>query len=168
MGIYPTDSRYAVASFLERVLADGSDQKTIGVTAKIAGDQYTGEKCTDLDEAIAKLSMLTDPKLSMTTTTIGDLIDQIRGGSKEPITSCRVCGHQSEGYFPWGEDGLTPSFDICECCNVEFGYEDFTPESTSRYREKWIANGANWSDRHTRPEDWDYREQLKNVPEVFR
>lgn len=35
---------------------------------------------------------------------------------------CRVCGLYL-GYQPWGEDGKTPSYEICPCCGVEFGYE---------------------------------------------
>ena len=32
---------------------------------------------------------------------------------------CRVCGYCDEELFPWGEDGETPTFEICPCCNVE-------------------------------------------------
>ncbi|MGB7430615.1 MAG: hypothetical protein WA933_22715 [Microcoleaceae cyanobacterium] len=42
--------------------------------------------------------------------------------------SCRVCGYDMK-YPIWGEDGNTPSFDICPCCGTEFGYEDCTPQS---------------------------------------
>ncbi len=49
---------------------------------------------------------------------------------------CRVCG-LAQGDPPWGADGRTPSFNICDRCGVEFGHEDCTPEGVLRYREKW-------------------------------
>ena len=35
---------------------------------------------------------------------------------------CRVCGAE-QPEAPWGDDGETPTYDICNCCGVEFGYE---------------------------------------------
>ena len=60
------------------------------------------------------------------------------------INNCRVCGLHHDD-FPWGEDGNSPSFAICKCCGVEFGYEDITIESASKYRTKWLEGGAVWS-----------------------
>lgn len=66
---------------------------------------------------------------------------------------CRVCGWlQPEA--PWGLDGKTPSFDICDCCGVEFGYEDCTDASVQRFRESWLAAGAPWHDETKRPPCW--------------
>lgn len=59
--------------------------------------------------------------------------------SKE-IRYCRVCGLKYEEP-PWGFDGKTPSFEICQCCGVEFGYEDATVVGVNRYRKKWISSG---------------------------
>jgi hypothetical protein len=42
-----------------------------------------------------------------------------------------VCGLE-QGELPWGADGATPSFAICDCCGVEFGLEG-RPET--RYTE---------------------------------
>ena len=35
--------------------------------------------------------------------------------------ACRVCGKVQDDPT-WGEDGKTPTFDICDCCGVQFGY----------------------------------------------
>ena len=75
---------------------------------------------------------------------------------------CKVCGCQLD-YLPWGEDGKTPSFDICPCCGVEFGNEDYTEESIKKYREKWINGGAHWFDTKLRPSNWSLQEQLSNA-----
>ncbi|PBC22211.1 hypothetical protein CK226_16405 [Mesorhizobium sp. WSM4311] len=37
---------------------------------------------------------------------------------------CRVCGLDQSPDMPWGESGGEPSYAICSCCGVEFGYED--------------------------------------------
>ncbi len=45
-----------------------------------------------------------------------------------PLHCCRVCGLDHE-YFIWGSEGHLPTFDICECCGVEFGYGDTTAQN---------------------------------------
>lgn len=80
---------------------------------------------------------------------------------------CRVCGLvQAEP--PWGEDEATPSFDICDCCGVEFGYEDATRPAVVRYRAAWIKAGARWHNPRMRPAAWDLDRQLTNVPARWR
>lgn len=37
---------------------------------------------------------------------------------------CRVCGLYIEDE-PWGKDGSCPTYEICSCCGVEFGNEDY-------------------------------------------
>lgn len=50
---------------------------------------------------------------------------------------CRVCGKiQSDP--PWGLDGQCPTYEICDCCGVEFGYGDCTPEAARAWRKHWI------------------------------
>jgi hypothetical protein len=34
-----------------------------------------------------------------------------------------VCGLQQPA-LQWGDDVNSPTFDICDCCGTEFGYED--------------------------------------------
>ena len=85
----------------------------------------------------------------------------------EEMYYCRICGlRQSEP--PWGEDGKIPSYDICSCCGVEFGNEDYTLESIKRYRTKWIGEGAKWFDNKKKPIEWNLENQLDQIPEKFR
>ncbi|RAK63536.1 hypothetical protein DLM85_21280 [Hymenobacter edaphi] len=80
---------------------------------------------------------------------------------------CRVCGLAYD-YSPWGEDERTPDYGICECCGVEFGYEDFTPESTRTYRQQWLAAGASWLQPKQRPVAWELATQLAQVSPAYR
>ncbi|MDR6496626.1 hypothetical protein J2797_006553 [Paraburkholderia terricola] len=77
---------------------------------------------------------------------------------------CRVCGYEvSEP--PWGEDGDSPTWDICPCCGTEFGYEDCTPASAQKKRELWISSGEKWFDASKKPMDWNYDGQRFNIPD---
>ena len=81
---------------------------------------------------------------------------------------CRVCGLDQEEAI-WGEDGKTPSFEICSCCGVQFGYGDDNPEQCRRVRKHWIEKeGAKWSWPKGKPENWSLEEQLKQIPPAFR
>jgi len=71
-------------------------------------------------------------------------------------------------YFPWGETGEDPTWDICSCCGVEWGDGDFTLEETRTLRAKWIAKGANWFDPKEKPESWNLEQQLEQIPAQFR
>jgi hypothetical protein len=83
------------------------------------------------------------------------------------LHACRVCGlHQP--FLPWGDDGATPSFDICDCCGVEFGYEDATRDGVIRYRGIWIESGAKWHAPRCRPAGWDLESQLRSIPALWR
>lgn len=75
---------------------------------------------------------------------------------------CGVCGRCHED-LPWGDDGNTPTFNICECCGVEFGYEDATPQGIERLREAWINNGAPWLNLSKRPHGWNLSAQLGQI-----
>lgn len=83
------------------------------------------------------------------------------------IYSCRVCGLLQRDP-PWGLDGHTPSFDICPCCGVEFGYEDCGKDSVVRYRRSWLASGPIGWEPKVKPESWDLDEQLAQIPEGYR
>lgn len=84
------------------------------------------------------------------------------------LRTCRVCGLISRDFYPWGQDGTAPSFDICECCFTEFGYDDLHITIIRERREDWIEKGCKWHDPTKKPENWSADEQLKNVPEVFK
>lgn len=75
---------------------------------------------------------------------------------------CPVCGLEQDE-APWGADGKTPSFEICVCCGVEFGIEDYTIEGAKSYRQRWLANGAKWYVPELKPENWDLEKQLDNL-----
>ena len=75
---------------------------------------------------------------------------------------CRVCGLYNEDK-PWEQDDNSPTYEICPCCGVEFGYEDYTIESTIEYRKKWIENGAKWFNAKKKPEVWNLEKQLQNI-----
>jgi len=76
---------------------------------------------------------------------------------------CHVCGYPNLDEPPWGDDGKTPSFNICPCCGVEFGYEDSTEKAKRNYRKEWLQKGAKWFDDEYKPKNWDLRSQLENI-----
>ncbi|GHA65678.1 hypothetical protein GCM10009007_02900 [Formosimonas limnophila] len=79
------------------------------------------------------------------------------------LNLCKVCGADFSPFFPWGEDGLSPSYDICSCCGTEFGYEDVSSTGILKARQTWIDLGMPWKDVRTRPKNWDSLAQLKKV-----
>lgn len=81
--------------------------------------------------------------------------------------NCRVCGLYFED-LPWGQDGRSPSYEICPCCGVEFGNEDYTVSAAKRYRNRWISEGANWFNPKEKPKNWIREDQFKEIPEEFR
>ncbi|MCU5774495.1 hypothetical protein N5923_11400 [Erwiniaceae bacterium BAC15a-03b] len=87
--------------------------------------------------------------------------------SNSDLFICRVCGAWQSDPL-WGDDGKNASFNICDCCGVEFGYEDATQVGLKRFREKWLSNGAKWNNPKYRPENWSLEEQLKNIPQEYR
>jgi len=80
---------------------------------------------------------------------------------------CRICGCYSDD-FPWGEDGRSPTFQLCPCCGVQFGKEDLTLESIKEYRDKWRSKGGEWFAKNEKHEEWDMDVQMKNIPDGFR
>ena len=80
---------------------------------------------------------------------------------------CRVCGLYYRNFYPWGEDGKIPSHEICDCCGIEFGYEDNNNKSTENARKKWTEGGYVWFNFEKRPKGWDSLQQLKNIPPEF-
>ena len=87
--------------------------------------------------------------------------------ANENKLACRVCG-KLQYDPPWGEDGQCPTYDICDCCGVEFGYGDCTLKAVRAFRERWLANGANWKYLKEKPTNWSLEEQLKQIPKEFK
>ncbi len=70
---------------------------------------------------------------------------------------CPCCGFPDLDEPPY-YDGNIPSHNICECCGIEFGYEN-----TASYRKKWIENGCNWFSTEFKPLNWSFETQIKNI-----
>lgn len=79
---------------------------------------------------------------------------------------CKVCGLYHEDP-PWGEDGQSPTYNICACCGVEFGNDDYTPEAVLKYRQACLDKGSVWFEPKERPANWNLEEQLKAIPKGF-
>jgi hypothetical protein len=79
---------------------------------------------------------------------------------------CRVCGYEPKNR-PWGGDGRSPTYEICPCCGVEYGYEDATRVAVLRYREAWLEAGADWSDEATAQDGLSTEDRLSRVPVDF-
>ena len=79
---------------------------------------------------------------------------------------CRVCGYIN--YEITCEKGIYPTYNICPCCGVEFGYEDIDLASIRKYRENWINSGCNWFLDAGIKKDWNFLEQLKNIPDAYK
>ena len=79
------------------------------------------------------------------------------------LTQCKVCGYEYNSYYPWGLDGMTPTYDICICCGIEFGYEDCSEKSVLIARKKWENSGFPWSSHTQPPLNWNPLKQLQSV-----
>jgi hypothetical protein len=75
---------------------------------------------------------------------------------------CRICCLQQEEP-PWGEDGQSPSYDICPCCGAEFGYEDCQLNAIQAYRTEWLKNSDTWFQPKKKPDNWSLKKQLNNI-----
>lgn len=74
------------------------------------------------------------------------------------IRYCPVCGHG-----PWqapfvNASELRSSYEICECCGCEYGYDD-----NVEHFEVWIATGMTWFHPQMKPGQWNLEDQLKHV-----
>lgn len=85
--------------------------------------------------------------------------------SESNTHECRVCGYHNNDY-PWGEDGNSPSYQICPCCGVQYGVKDITPEEIQNERKLWVKNKYKWFDSNLKPSGWSSEEQLKNIPKI--
>ena len=81
--------------------------------------------------------------------------------------NCRVCGLDIEDKS-WGEDERCPTYEVCLCCGVEFGNEDYTIESTKEYRKQWIKKGCLWFNSKKKPENWNFEEQMLDIPVEYK
>lgn len=80
---------------------------------------------------------------------------------------CRVCGLYHED-SPWGEDEKSPTYEICSCCGVEFGYGDTTLNNVRALRSDWVKGGCGWEESDAKPKDWDATSQMQLIPDLFQ
>ncbi len=78
---------------------------------------------------------------------------------------CPVCGfHGLER--PHQLASGNASFEICECCTFQFGYDDDDQGFTfAQWREQWIARGMPWGGDGDEepPPNWDPTAQLATL-----
>ncbi len=85
----------------------------------------------------------------------------------QPEFICPVCGYElSEP--AWGDDG--GSFEICDSCGIQFGYEDAAGGDrevrAARWREwraAWVADGMPWRGVGRPPDDFEPEAQLARL-----
>ncbi len=76
---------------------------------------------------------------------------------------CPVCGYDDLDEAPFDNDG-NPSYNICDCCGFEFGFDDGSEGiNFEHYRKKWIEEGTKWFISKKKPKNWNLSEQLKNI-----
>lgn len=79
---------------------------------------------------------------------------------------CHVCGAPLGNFAPWGEDELSPTFEICDCCDVEYGYEDYILPSLLAFRASWLSGGGLWRNTNAKPKGLTLEFQLQCVPNM--
>lgn len=75
---------------------------------------------------------------------------------------CPVCGWNGlsrEAYINGSQ-----SYEICLCCDFQYGYDDDKGFTHEEWREKWIKEGMKWDwGRKKPPEGWNPEKQLLNI-----
>ena len=75
---------------------------------------------------------------------------------------CPVCGYHGLTRDPVGP---VDTFEICECCGFEFGFDDKDLKYTyHEYRLMWLAGGAKWFSSAARPASWSLERQIASLP----
>jgi hypothetical protein len=77
---------------------------------------------------------------------------------------CRVCGLKYDAP-PWGPQLV---YEFCDCCGVQFSYEDASPGSARSRRQEWLEGGAEWFKPEKRPAGWTAKAQLAQLPAELR
>lgn len=79
--------------------------------------------------------------------------------------ACPVCGLKGLPDSPRDEFG-EPSFEICPCCGIQFGYDDATV-SHEELGRRWMADGMKWFSTCTSPPElWNPAEQYRRRHET--
>jgi hypothetical protein len=76
-----------------------------------------------------------------------------QAGHAVRVHDCPACGFEGLGEPPWDESG-NPSYDICPCCGMQFGYYDSGRREELFYagwRVRWLVEGGRWWSKGTKP-----------------
>ena len=80
---------------------------------------------------------------------------------------CPACGFANDEP-PW--NGKLPSFEICPCCLVQFGYDDacggdqsLRPAFYAKWRAQWAAESYPWRGQSPKPASFDPIQQVAAV-----
>lgn len=75
---------------------------------------------------------------------------------------CPVCGFEQLDEAPYDSSGC-PSFGICPCCGVEFGYDD-SSRAHEDLRQAWVEGGMVWWSRsRSPPANWNPAQQIQRI-----
>ncbi|MEW4415272.1 hypothetical protein [Clostridium sp. AN503] len=75
---------------------------------------------------------------------------------------CPICNYNGLFEKPYDENG-NGSYEICPCCDFEFGCDDFPDKEKQQdmWKQKWIDSGCKWFSKSRKPpEGWDAHIQL--------
>ena len=75
---------------------------------------------------------------------------------------CPICVYR-ELYEPPSKE--SPTFEICHCCGIEFGYQD-AKKSWEDLRKIWIKSGYKWFNYKKKPKNWNPKKQLQNLKSI--
>lgn len=72
------------------------------------------------------------------------------------INHCPICGFESNESYASAYD-LRCSYDICECCGCEYGYDD-----NVAFYDNWVKGGCVWFNNKIKPNNWSLKVQIEN------
>jgi hypothetical protein len=74
--------------------------------------------------------------------------------------TCPICGYPELDEPPYLETGEA-LYEICPCCNIQYGYTDLGG-AFAQLRDEWIEEGCPWRgiEEH-KPSGWNAKEQLR-------
>jgi len=83
------------------------------------------------------------------------------------MSPCPVCAYPKLAEPPRSKSG-GGSYEICPCCGFQFGVDDDDKGLTyAQWRQRWIADGAEWWSSKTKPPaNWDAEKQLATLPKT--
>lgn len=80
--------------------------------------------------------------------------------SNDKKNICPVCGYDGLEE-PAYDKNLVPSYNVCACCGVEFGVDDFYISPTSL--KQFIDSNKQWFDESKKTKKWCFEKQLENL-----